>query len=484
MSNENRREDCSSSDNNNDNGPNVKAAEDDAVADIKKDENLEEEDDILCSPIPELLGYFHWSSSTSCDRRRSGSLTDSNHCCGDSEKRDDNNNISRSNNVTSSPRMSTDHYCCCGADSIGESGIRCNNINTTTTTTTTTAASPPPSPPNYYSRLRGGKSTTANLNSNCYNTYSSNNITALEAYNRGMLFTYLISNISNHFGGRGSSYCDEYHDASCLSCCSILGGEQNNDDDDPTIPTTSTDLEIKVKKERLERRWSGHQPLVPDTWSSSSCDDNIDIMSPLELRSWKNRRKRGVISSSSSSNSQLLPLLSPVEEIRLASSSFANIRCYPLLLLGGGSGSMEQESPLPLEKQPSVPHLSPKWAAVAQSSALLSPTITRKNSSNIGSIVSSTTTKDMLSHSPPTLSSLRYPIQQLVGGIQHEEEVVKANQLIIDEELSRDDASSSSSTSNSISSMHKIQCSSPRLIHTRQLLKQWMPPGDVGAVED
>jgi hypothetical protein len=214
-----------------------------------------------------------------------------------------------------------------------------------------------------------------------------------------MLFTYLISNISNHFGSSGSSYCDEYHDASCFSCCSIFRGEQNNDvDDDPTIPTTttSTDLEIKVKKERLERRWSGHQPLVPDTWSSSY-DDNIDVMSPIELRSWKNRRKRGVVSSSSSSNSQLLPLLSPVEEIRLAaSSSFANIRCYPLLLLGGGSVSMEQESPLPLEKHPSVPLLSPKWAAVAQSTTLLSPTITQKNSSNISSIVSSTTTREVL----------------------------------------------------------------------------------------
>jgi hypothetical protein len=89
------------------------------------------------------------------------------------------------------------------------------------------------------------------------------------------------------------------------------------------------------------------------------------------------------------------------------------------------------------------------------------------------------------SQSPPALSLSPYPIQELVVGIHHEEEVEEANHLITDEELSRDDASSSSpSTSNSISSMHNIQCSSPRLIHTRQLLKQWMPPGDVGAVED
>lgn len=177
-----------------------------------------------------------WLSSTSCDDR--GSCITSNYC--GSEQHDDNNNINGSNNATASPRIP---LFCCGAD-IG--GIdRCNNNNTA-------IASPPP-PPSNYLRLRGGKSTNACLNSNCYNTYSSYNITALEAYNRGMLFTYLISNISNHFGGIGSSYCDEYHDASYSSCCSIFSGQQNNDDD-----STTTDLEIKVNNERLEREWSGH----------------------------------------------------------------------------------------------------------------------------------------------------------------------------------------------------------------------------------
>ena len=77
------------------------------------------------------------------------------------------------------------------------------------------------------------------------------------------------------------------------------------------------------------------------------------------------------------------------------------------------------------------------------------------------------------SHSPPTLSSSRFPIQELVVGRQHEEEVEEAKHSTIDEELSRDDASSSSSsTSNSISSMHKLPYSSPRLIHSRQILKQ------------
>lgn len=56
---------------------------------------------------------------------------------------------------------------------------------------------------------------------------------------------------------------------------------------------------------------------------------------------------------------------------------------------------------------------------------------------------------------------------------QHEEEE-EACHSIIDDELYGDDASSSS-LSSSISSMHKIPCSSPRLIHTRQLPKQWMP---------
>jgi hypothetical protein len=93
-------------------------------------------------------------------------------------------------------------------------------------------------------------------------------------------------------------------------------------------------------------------------------------------------------------------------------------------------------------------------------------------------MVSATTTRDALpqmtatSHSPPTLSSSRFPIQELVVGRQHEEEVEEAKHSTIDEELSRDDASSSSSTSNSIWSMHKIPHSSPRLIHSRQILKQ------------
>lgn len=76
------------------------------------------------------------------------------------------------------------------------------------------------------------------------------------------------------------------------------------------------------------------------------------------------------------------------------------------------------------------------------------------------------------SHSPPTLSSLRFSIQELVVGRQHEEEVEDAKHSTIDEELSRDDASCGSSTSNSISLMHEIPYSSPRLIHSRQILKQ------------
>jgi len=336
-----RREECTSSDNNSNIGLNDKADDDAAI----KGENIfleEDDDDILCSPIPEQLGYY-WLSSTSSGRRGSSITTDSKHCS-DGVQRDDNNNIDRSSNATKWPVMSIDNYCCYGTGSMSGSS-RCNNYSITT------SSSSPTSTQNHNSRLRGR---TFTLNSN---TYCSNNITALEAYNRGMLFTYLISKISNHLldcgdgSGSGSCHCyEEYHDLSCSSCCSIFGRQQhnnnyNNNDDDPTIATTKTsDLEIKLKKERLERRWSGHQPLVPDTWSSSSCDDNNNnMMSPLELRNWKLRRKRSVLlsSSSSSNNSQLLPLLSPVEEIRLAASSFANIRCYPSLLLDGGSVSME-----------------------------------------------------------------------------------------------------------------------------------------------
>ena len=338
-----RREECTSSDNNSKIGLNDKADDDAAI----KGENIfleDDDDDILCSPIPEQLGYY-WLSSTSSGRRGSSITTDSKHCS-DGVQRDDNNNIDRSSNATKWSVMSIDNYCCYGTGSMSGSS-RCNNYSTTT-------SSSPTSTQNHNSRLRVR---TFTLNSN---TYFSDNITALEAYNRGMLFTYLISKISNHLldcgDSSGSCHCyEEYHDLSCSACCSIFGRQQhnnnyNNNDDDPTIPTTKTS-DIKLKKERLERRWSGHQPLVPDTWSSSSCDDNNNnMMSPLELRNWKLRRKRSVLlsSSSSSNNSQLLPLL------------FANIRCYPSLLLVGGSVSMEQKSPLPSEKHPSVPLPSPK----------------------------------------------------------------------------------------------------------------------------
>jgi hypothetical protein len=81
------------------------------------------------------------------------------------------------------------------------------------------------------------------------------NITAKEAYNRGMLLSYFISNA---------------YDMSCVSCC---------------LPGTNT-------REDLERRWSGHQPLVSDTWAISN-----DGMSPYEHRNMRRRRRRGVVSS-------------------------------------------------------------------------------------------------------------------------------------------------------------------------------------------
>ena len=84
-------------------------------------------------------------------------------------------------------------------------------------------------------------------------------ITAAEAYHRGMLVSYLLS---------------AAHE---LNCCPNGGGG--------TTTTTTT--------EELEGRWSGHQPLVPDTWSRSD-----GSLSTHELRNMSLRRRRGLVAPS------------------------------------------------------------------------------------------------------------------------------------------------------------------------------------------
>lgn len=90
-------------------------------------------------------------------------------------------------------------------------------------------------------------------------------ITAAEAYHRGMLVSYLLS----------AAYE--------LNCCPNGGGGG----------TTTA--------EELEGRWSGHQPLVPDTWSRSD-----GSLSTHELRNMRLRRRRGLVAPST--------LPSPVED--------------------------------------------------------------------------------------------------------------------------------------------------------------------------
>jgi hypothetical protein len=89
----------------------------------------------------------------------------------------------------------------------------------------------------------------------CCPPYLNNrNMTAKEAYNRGMLLSYFVSNAYN---------------MSCNSCC--LPG-----------PITTEDL---------ERRWCGHQPLVSYSLSTTS-----DGLSSYEDRKMRRRRRRGVVS--------------------------------------------------------------------------------------------------------------------------------------------------------------------------------------------
>lgn len=79
-------------------------------------------------------------------------------------------------------------------------------------------------------------------------------ITALEAYNTGMLFQYMIDCVSD-----------------LQNCCNR----------DSTVD--------------YEKKWVGHQPLTPNTWAADG-DDTASIVSTSELRLNRRRRRRGVLS--------------------------------------------------------------------------------------------------------------------------------------------------------------------------------------------
>ncbi|KAL3762633.1 hypothetical protein ACHAW5_001226 [Stephanodiscus triporus] len=120
--------------------------------------------------------------------------------------------------------------------------------------------------------------------------------TAKEAYNRGMLFSYFTSKASELICGK-ELFCFFSRDAAA----------------------TNTNTAA------LEMRWSGHQPLSPDTCSRSNGE-----MSPYELRIMRQRRRRGVLQST---------LLSPLEE-RRRSDSRNNSNNYGVP--SGSSSSMEK----------------------------------------------------------------------------------------------------------------------------------------------
>ena len=116
--------------------------------------------------------------------------------------------------------------------------------------------------------------------------------TAKEAYNRGMLFSYLTSKAS---------------ELNCGMECFLSR--------DAAATNTNTAA--------LEMRWSGHQPLCPDTCSRSNGE-----MSPYELRIVRQRRRRGVFPST---------LLSLEERQRSDSRNNSNYDGAP----SGSSSSME-----------------------------------------------------------------------------------------------------------------------------------------------
>ena len=118
--------------------------------------------------------------------------------------------------------------------------------------------------------------------------------TAKEAYNRGMLFSYFTSKASELICGM-ERFCFFSRDAAA----------------------TNTNTAA------LEMRWSGHQPLCPDTCSRSNGE-----MSPYELRIVRQRRRRGVFPST---------LLSLEERQRSDSRNNSNYDGAP----SGSSSSVE-----------------------------------------------------------------------------------------------------------------------------------------------
>ncbi len=95
--------------------------------------------------------------------------------------------------------------------------------------------------------------------------------TVIDAYNKGMLFS--------HFTSLPSS----------LSCC-----------------WTDTTASVTIKADEYEKNWSGHQPLMPSTWSlkePSSISDMPErgsrdrMLSTSEIRYRRRRKRRGIWNS-------------------------------------------------------------------------------------------------------------------------------------------------------------------------------------------
>lgn len=147
------------------------------------------------------------------------------------------------------------HWLSCGSSSPGDDRDDNEGAPTNAPLSATTTTAVPRTFSRYY---RGGGGGGGNMPLPPEPARRPRTITAAEAYHRGMLVSYLLS---------------AAHE---LNCCPDGGG---------TTTTTAT--------EELEGRWSGHQPLVPDTWSRSD-----GSLSTHELRNIRLRRRRGLVAPS------------------------------------------------------------------------------------------------------------------------------------------------------------------------------------------
>jgi len=151
------------------------------------------------------------------------------------------------------------YWLSCGSSSPGDERDDNEGAPTNAPLSATTTTAVPRTFSRYY---RGGGGGGGNMPLPPEPARRPRTITAAEAYHRGMLVSYLLS---------------AAHE---LNCCPNGGGGGGG-----TTTTTTT--------EELEGRWSGHQPLVPDTWSRSD-----GSLSTHELRNIRLRRRRGLVAPS------------------------------------------------------------------------------------------------------------------------------------------------------------------------------------------